>query len=104
MRVHCHTCVIQGHCTSRGSVVTARHCFRSHSWQEQAKAIKRVAEFVHAQGSLCGVQLAHAGRKASTVPPWVAIEHGKASMKADESVGGVAWGCGGAEWRRNYGG
>src|ERR1700722_5093324 len=56
--------------------------------EEQAKAIKRVADFVHAQGALCGVQLAHAGRKASTVPPWVAMEHGRASMKADESVGG----------------
>jgi 2,4-dienoyl-CoA reductase-like NADH-dependent reductase (Old Yellow Enzyme family) len=26
--------------------------------------------------------------KASTVAPWVAMEHGRASMKADESVGG----------------
>ena len=56
--------------------------------EEQAKAVKRVADFVHAQGALCGIQLAHAGRKASTVAPWVAMEHGRASMKADESVGG----------------
>ena len=48
--------------------------------EEQVKAIKRVGDFVHAQGALCGVQLAHAGRKASTVPPWVAMEHGRASM------------------------
>jgi 2,4-dienoyl-CoA reductase-like NADH-dependent reductase (Old Yellow Enzyme family) len=56
--------------------------------EEQAKAVKRVADFVHAQGALSGIQLAHAGRKASTVTPWVAMEHGKTSMKADESVGG----------------
>ena len=56
--------------------------------EEQAIAVKRVADFVHAQGALCGIQLAHAGRKSSTVAPWVAGEHGRASMRADESVGG----------------
>ncbi|KAI1328995.1 FMN-linked oxidoreductase [Xylariaceae sp. FL0255] len=33
--------------------------------------IKSVVEFVHSQGSKFGIQLAHAGRKASTVAPWV---------------------------------
>ena len=56
--------------------------------EEQAKAVKRVADFVHAQGALSGIQLAHAGRKASTVVPWIAMEHGRPSMKADESVHG----------------
>ena len=30
----------------------------------------RLARFLHSQGSVAGIQLAHAGRKASTSPPW----------------------------------
>src|SRR5215813_3624753 len=37
---------------------------------EQVAAWRRVTEFVHAQGAAVGVQLAHAGRKASTHRPW----------------------------------
>lgn len=37
---------------------------------EQRDALARVAEFVESQGSVAGIQLAHAGRKASTAPPW----------------------------------
>jgi 2,4-dienoyl-CoA reductase-like NADH-dependent reductase (Old Yellow Enzyme family) len=37
---------------------------------EQAEAWQRVVEFVHGQGAPVGVQLAHAGRKASTYRPW----------------------------------
>ena len=37
---------------------------------EQAEAWRRVVDFVHAQGTPIGVQLAHAGRKASTYRPW----------------------------------
>jgi 2,4-dienoyl-CoA reductase-like NADH-dependent reductase (Old Yellow Enzyme family) len=33
-------------------------------------ALSRIAAFVKAQGAAAGVQLAHAGRKASTPPPW----------------------------------
>jgi 2,4-dienoyl-CoA reductase-like NADH-dependent reductase (Old Yellow Enzyme family) len=29
-----------------------------------------IAEFIRASGSVAGIQLAHAGRKASTAPPW----------------------------------
>ena len=32
--------------------------------------LARIARFVRAQGAAVGVQLAHAGRKASTRPPW----------------------------------
>jgi 2,4-dienoyl-CoA reductase-like NADH-dependent reductase (Old Yellow Enzyme family) len=35
-----------------------------------AKAWKRVAGFIRAQGSVPGIQLAHAGRKASVDKPW----------------------------------
>jgi 2,4-dienoyl-CoA reductase-like NADH-dependent reductase (Old Yellow Enzyme family) len=37
---------------------------------EQAEAWRRVVDFVHDQGTPIGVQLAHAGRKASTYRPW----------------------------------
>ena len=37
---------------------------------EQAEAWSRIFAFAHAQGAATGVQLAHAGRKASTYRPW----------------------------------
>jgi 2,4-dienoyl-CoA reductase-like NADH-dependent reductase (Old Yellow Enzyme family) len=37
---------------------------------EQALAWSRVVDFVHQQGAAIGIQLAHAGRKASTYRPW----------------------------------
>ncbi|MGD8215865.1 NADH:flavin oxidoreductase/NADH oxidase [Aestuariimicrobium sp. Y1814] len=37
---------------------------------EQAEAWGRVVDFVHARGSKIGIQLAHAGRKASSWPPF----------------------------------
>ena len=40
-------------------------------WSEaHLEALRRVTAFVHAQGSAAGIQLAHAGRKASTLAPW----------------------------------
>lgn len=40
-------------------------------WNDaQAEAWGRVARFVRAQGAVAAVQLAHAGRKASTFAPW----------------------------------
>ncbi|MCS5711867.1 oxidoreductase [Candidatus Berkiella aquae] len=32
--------------------------------------LARIADFIHAQGAIAGIQLAHAGRKASTSRPW----------------------------------
>ena len=32
--------------------------------------LKRITDFIHAHGSVAGIQLAHAGRKASTNSPW----------------------------------
>ncbi len=37
---------------------------------EQTQAWRRIVDFVHGQGAAIGVQLAHAGRKASTYRPW----------------------------------
>lgn len=40
-------------------------------WSERhAEAFSRIARFIKEQGSIPGIQLAHAGRKASTAPPW----------------------------------
>ena len=40
---------------------------------EQAAAWRRIVDFVHEQGAAIGVQLAHAGRKASTYRPWAEL-------------------------------
>jgi 2,4-dienoyl-CoA reductase-like NADH-dependent reductase (Old Yellow Enzyme family) len=40
-------------------------------WDDQhVPGLQRVTAFIRAQGATAGVQLAHAGRKASTAPPW----------------------------------
>jgi len=36
-----------------------------------ADAWKPIAEFIRSQGAVAGIQLAHAGRKASTAAPWL---------------------------------
>ena len=38
---------------------------------EQAKAFKRITNFIKSQAAIPGIQLAHAGRKASTKIPWI---------------------------------
>jgi 2,4-dienoyl-CoA reductase-like NADH-dependent reductase (Old Yellow Enzyme family) len=48
---------------------------------EHTKAFKRITAFIKAQGAVPGIQIAHAGRKASTAAPWkggkeVSIEEG----------------------------
>ena len=37
----------------------------------QIAPLKRIVDFAQAHGTVIGVQLAHAGRKASTYAPWV---------------------------------
>jgi 2,4-dienoyl-CoA reductase-like NADH-dependent reductase (Old Yellow Enzyme family) len=40
-------------------------------WSEaHADAFRPIVDFIHAQGSVAGIQIAHAGRKASTDKPW----------------------------------
>jgi 2,4-dienoyl-CoA reductase-like NADH-dependent reductase (Old Yellow Enzyme family) len=43
---------------------------------DQRDAWKRVVDFIHSQGAAAGIQLAHAGRKASTWPGWGYDVHG----------------------------
>ena len=41
-------------------------------WDDQhVPGLQRVAGFIRAHGAVPGIQLAHAGRKASTAPPWL---------------------------------
>lgn len=78
-------------------------------WSDsQIPALRRVSDFIKSQGAQCGLQLAHAGRKASTCAPWIAgaqrTQGGrrKVSVKADVDVGGwpanVVGPMGGQEW------
>lgn len=57
-------------------------------WQDdQIPGLKAVCDMVRSQGALCGIQLAHAGRKSSTVPPYIAAQFRKGSVRATKDVG-----------------
>jgi 2,4-dienoyl-CoA reductase-like NADH-dependent reductase (Old Yellow Enzyme family) len=45
--------------------------------------LARIASFIHSQGAVAGIQLAHAGRKASTAAPWL----GGATLKTSAEGG-----------------
>jgi len=59
---------------TEATAVTAQGRISPHDlgiWShEHVPALERVARFVAAQGAVPGVQLAHAGRKASVAVPW----------------------------------
>lgn len=58
-------------------------------WSDsQIDGLKAVVDMVRSQGALCGIQLAHAGRKSSTVPPFIAAQLKKASVRAPKEMGG----------------
>ncbi|RGP68816.1 hypothetical protein FSPOR_5022 [Fusarium sporotrichioides] len=58
-------------------------------WNDiQKDSIKKLADVVHSQGGLIGLQLSHGGRKASTLAPWVASQIGLPHARGDESQGG----------------
>ncbi len=44
------------------------------SGTEQADSLRPLAAFIRRQGAVAGIQLAHAGRKAGKLPPWVREE------------------------------
>lgn len=50
---------------------------------EQITPLKEIVNFVHEQGGLVGIQLAHAGRKASTEKPWISRDQ----LKPDSENG-----------------
>ena len=46
----------------------------SGMWEDKhGQAYRRITDFIKSQGSVPGIQLAHAGRKASTKIPWTGI-------------------------------
>lgn len=47
---------------------------------EQAEDYRRITTFIRGQGAVAGIQLAHAGRKASTYAPW----RGRGSVPSSE--------------------
>ena len=56
-------------------------------WSDsQIPPLRRIVDLIHSQGTKAAIQIGHAGRKASTVAPWIG-----GTIKrnlADESVGG----------------
>jgi 2,4-dienoyl-CoA reductase-like NADH-dependent reductase (Old Yellow Enzyme family) len=54
---------------------------------EQAADYARIVDFVRGQGAVPGIQLAHAGRKASTRAPWRGRGHVSAEEGGWETVG-----------------
>lgn len=43
-------------------------------WEDgQIEGLKRIVDFAHSQGQKMAIQLGHAGRKASTVAPWLSM-------------------------------
>ncbi|KAI9146806.1 putative NADPH dehydrogenase [Paramyrothecium foliicola] len=56
-------------------------------WQDsQIEPLRRIVHVIHSQGSLAGIQIGHAGRKASTIAPWLGGTTDK--PVADETIGG----------------
>src|SRR5262245_42643059 len=49
---------------------------------EHIAGLERIVGFIHGQKCAAGIQLAHAGRKGSTSPPW------QGSTKVDRAAGG----------------
>lgn len=50
---------------------------------EHIEKLKEITDFIHEQGSVAGIQLAHAGRKASHELPW----HGNAQIPSHQTNG-----------------
>lgn len=62
------------------------HCCGIWS-DDQIPPLKKLVDFAHSQGQKIGIQLAHAGRKASTIPIWN-LPKGKGSVVAEKKEGG----------------
>jgi 2,4-dienoyl-CoA reductase-like NADH-dependent reductase (Old Yellow Enzyme family) len=66
-------------------------------WNDvQATDYRRITDFVHSQGAVAGIQLAHAGRKASTRRPWEGRGFVAESEGGWQTVGASAIGY--ADW------
>jgi 2,4-dienoyl-CoA reductase-like NADH-dependent reductase (Old Yellow Enzyme family) len=63
---------------------------------EQADDYRRITDFIRTQGAVPGVQLAHAGRKASTRAPWLGRGYVPVAEGGWQTVGASSLGYG--EW------
>ncbi|MCJ1351022.1 MAG: hypothetical protein MMC33_001004 [Icmadophila ericetorum] len=55
-------------------------------WKDShIEPLRKIVEFAHSQGQKIGLQVAHAGRKASTVPPW--LSGGDTATEASKAGG-----------------
>jgi 2,4-dienoyl-CoA reductase-like NADH-dependent reductase (Old Yellow Enzyme family) len=63
---------------------------------DQAADYRRITDFLHSQGAVAGIQLAHAGRKASTRRPWDGRGYVSPSDGGWQTVGASALGY--ADW------
>lgn len=74
-------------------------------WKDsQIAPLRRITDFIHSQGQKAAIQLAHAGRKASTIAPWHATS-GKRDLAGSE-VGGWPddiWGPSAIPFAEGYG-
>lgn len=70
-------------------------------WSDtQIEPLSKIVEFAHSQNQKIGIQLGHAGRKASTVAPWIAGD-----STASEAVGGWpdnVWGPSAIAYEETY--
>ncbi|KAI9046364.1 uncharacterized protein KD926_004204 [Aspergillus affinis] len=66
---------------------------------DQFRGLNRVVDLVHSQGAAVAVQLAHAGRKLSVVVPWLAMQAGKRTLRADAAGTEHGRGGGARPWR-----
>ncbi len=53
---------------------------------EHIQPLKRITSFIKAQGAVPGIQLAHAGRKASTYAPWLGGKPVEKGAKAWQTI------------------
>jgi len=54
---------------------------------EQVPGLRRIVDLYHSYGAACGIQIGHAGRRASAERPW----DGAAPIKLDKTGPEVAW-------------
>ncbi|KAK9765562.1 NADH-dependent flavin oxidoreductase [Basidiobolus ranarum] len=71
---------------------------------EQIPQMKRIVQFIHSQGAKAGIQLAHAGRKASTLPSFIAGSSASRSVATDMEGGWEkeVWGPSAIEWDNGW--
>lgn len=67
---------------------------------EQLANLTRIVRFIHSQSAKAGIQLAHAGRKASTLPPF--FENSRKQLKPEDQHGWLTLGPSPIPWSHNF--